>query len=64
MSEFVEAVRTAEAQAEADAVARIAEHGRTHWQANAWLLERKHPERWRRRGRVGESQACSGCSDR
>ncbi len=34
--------------AEGRAVALIAKAGETQWQAAAWFLERKHPERWGR----------------
>jgi hypothetical protein len=51
--EFSDAVEKALADSEAGDVARIskaAEQG--HWQAAAWRLERKHPQRWGRRDRV------------
>lgn len=46
--DFREAVKNAEAEAEADSVAIIETAGRKEWQARAWLLERKHPYRWGR----------------
>jgi hypothetical protein len=49
-AEFADAVRKAEAQAEAARVARIAKAGQEGvWQADAWYLERRYPERWGRR---------------
>jgi hypothetical protein len=45
--EFWESIKRAEAEAEIRSVALIrqaAEQGT--WQASAWYLERKHPERW------------------
>lgn len=49
-AEFVEAIRKAEAQAEAVRVARIAKAGQDGtWQADAWYLERRYPERWGRK---------------
>lgn len=48
--DFVEAVQKAEAQAEATRVARIAKAGQEGtWQADAWYLERRYPERWGRK---------------
>ena len=47
-TEFREAIKNAEAEAEADSVAIIETAGRKEWQARAWLLERKHPYRWGR----------------
>lgn len=47
LREFRESLERAEAEAEAIKVGRInqaADNGR--WQAAAWWLERKHPERW------------------
>lgn len=51
--EFREAVKRAEAVAEAGALAAIrsAYQGGT-WQAAAWYLERKHPERWGKSDRL------------
>lgn len=49
-TEFSEAIRKAEAQAEATRVARIAKAGQDGiWTADAWYLERRYPERWGRR---------------
>jgi len=51
--EFSDALEKALADSEAADVARISkavEQG--HWQAAAWRLERKHPQRWGRRDRV------------
>ncbi|GIW89988.1 MAG: hypothetical protein KatS3mg109_0420 [Pirellulaceae bacterium] len=48
-AEFADAVKKADAKAEAMAIARITEAGRTQWQALAWRLERRYPERWGRR---------------
>jgi transposase-like protein len=51
--EFREAVKEAEAKAEVLAVGRIqqAAAGGT-WQASAWYLERKYPDRWGRKDHV------------
>ncbi len=47
--EFREAVEKAQADAEVRDIALIATAAATHWQAAAWRLERKFPERWGRR---------------
>jgi predicted site-specific integrase-resolvase len=48
-SEFSEAVKRAQAQAEILSVARIRKAGQEgEWTADAWYLERSHPERWGR----------------
>lgn len=47
--EFLEQVKQAEAQAEASLVATIRKAAGDHWQAAAWLLERKYTTRWGRR---------------
>jgi hypothetical protein len=44
--DFCRAVKKGLAQAEHDALERIGMHSLENWQANAWLLERRHPERW------------------
>lgn len=43
------AVELAAAVSESNDVARIGAAARASWQAAAWRLERKHPERWARR---------------
>lgn len=45
---FRERVELALAEAETVNVARVAAATRESWQAAAWLLERRHPERWAR----------------
>lgn len=47
--DFVAQVKQAEAQAEASLVATIRKAAGDHWQAAAWLLERKYTTRWGRR---------------
>lgn len=49
---FQDAVRQAEAWAEARNVAILSKLAEKHWQASAWWLERKHPERWSRDRKV------------
>lgn len=46
--EFYDAVKKAQKQAEIRNVAIIQEAAQKQWQAAAWYLERKHPERWGR----------------
>lgn len=48
-AEFADQVKQAEAQAEASLVATIRKAAGDHWQAAAWLLERKYVTRWGRR---------------
>jgi transposase len=51
--DFSERVARARAESEAGLVARIASvAGKGSWQAAAWLLERRFPERW---GKPGET---------
>jgi len=54
--EFLEGVQKAEGNAEVGMVAVIHQAARQavdgQWQAAAWWLERKHPDRWGRRERV------------
>lgn len=48
--EFVEAIKKAEAQAEQAHVGVIKDAANSGiWQASAWYLERKHPDRWAKR---------------
>ena len=46
--EFTDTVKKAQAQAEAMLVAQIGKASEKHWQASAWRLERKYPDRWGR----------------
>lgn len=48
-SEFSESIKEAEAQAEARVVMKIQQAMDETWQAGAWYLERKYPERWAKR---------------
>lgn len=50
--EFVDALEKALVQSEMRDVALITAAGRESWQAAAWRLERKFPERWGRKDRV------------
>jgi len=55
---FWEAIKKAEADAEVGRIARISAAGASGtWQADAWWLERKFPERW---GRTVQSVEHSG----
>lgn len=45
---FRDAVKKAQAWAEARDVAIIARHSEEYWQAAAWRLERKYPDKWGR----------------
>ena len=46
---FLHAIEKAQADSEARDVAIIAKASETQWQASAWRLERKFPDRWGRR---------------
>ena len=50
---FLAVVRKAEAYAEAHGVQRVRAHGATHWQAEAWFLERRYRDRWGRSDNEG-----------
>jgi len=50
--EFSDALKRALAQAEVADVAQIAKASTEHWQAAAWMLERKFPQRWGRHATV------------
>lgn len=52
---FLDSVRKAEAEAEADSLRRLDEMSKTTWQIIAWRLERRHPERWGRRQAIEHS---------
>jgi transposase-like protein len=51
---FHDAVRQAKAWSEARLVAMINKHAEKIWQAAAWMLERKYPERWGRNRKVSK----------
>lgn len=51
--EFFEKVRQAEAYAEAERIKNIKQAADAgNWTASAWMLERKHPDRWGRKDKV------------
>lgn len=50
--ELWEAVKKAEAEAEAKALKQIRSAASDSWQAAAWYLERKFPARWGRKERI------------
>jgi len=47
--EFLEAIKKAESESEAFRVEKIITASRQQWQAAAWWLERKMPEKWARK---------------
>ncbi len=47
--EFAETVERSESEGECRHVTLIATAAQRQWTASAWLLERKHPEKWGRR---------------
>ena len=49
---FARSIRKAEADAEASSITLIRTAARTSWQAAAWYLERKYPDRYGRRERI------------
>ena len=55
--DFSEAVAQARAEAECRDVALLRVAASTHWGAAAWLLERRHLERWGRRPKVARTGA-------
>ena len=50
--EFWEALKRAEAVAELRLVQRVHAASKDTWQAAAWILERRHPDRWGRKDRM------------
>ncbi len=54
---FSDAIQKALAQAEIVDVAMIARAAESQWQAAAWRLERRNPERWGRRDRLTVTEA-------
>lgn len=59
-SEFFEAIKKAEAAAEAKRIQQITKASDTDWKAAAWYLERRYPDRWGRRDRVSAEIEHSG----
>lgn len=55
--ELCEAIQEAEAKAELEALQAIKKAGGKSWQAHAWFLERKKPDRWGRRTALEHSGA-------
>lgn len=45
-AEFSDRVRAAESKGEEEIVGLLRGHAEKHWQACAWLLERRNPKRW------------------
>jgi hypothetical protein len=58
--EFAEAVKEAEAVAEVLSVGSIRQAGATSWQAHAWYLERKYPDRWGRKDHLRQEVSGPG----
>lgn len=52
---FLDAIKRAEADAERDALRVVTAASMSHWQAMAWRLERRHPDRWGRRQAIEHS---------
>jgi hypothetical protein len=48
-SKFRKRLQAAEAEGELANLQAIIEAGKRDWRARAWLLERRHPERWGKR---------------
>ena len=55
-AEFLGAIKKAEAEAHVNYVAIIASQAPTQWQAAAWWLERKFPDKWAKREKIEISQ--------
>ena len=55
--EFMEAVENAQGVSEVNALAMVRKAMPDAWQAAAWILERKFPERWGRREKIEISAA-------
>lgn len=52
LTDFLEAIKKAESEAEAEALQIIKDASRDTWQAAAWYLERRSYNRWGRKERV------------
>ncbi len=55
--EFLDAIKTAEVEAEDALLAIIRDAAAKQWQAAAWILERRHPDNWGRRFKADVSVA-------
>jgi transposase len=62
--EFLDAYKKADAEAEAANVQLIRTQARKNWQAAAWFLERKHPDKWGRKDRLTANVNHSGNVDK
>ncbi len=51
-AEFLDAIKKAESEAHVNYVAIVASHAPKQWQAAAWWLERRFPDKWGRRDRL------------
>jgi len=51
-AEFLGAIKKAEAEAQVNFVAIIASQAPTQWQAAAWWLERRFPDKWGRKEKI------------
>lgn len=54
---LLDVVTRAEAEAETSAVETIRKHFPVDWRSAAWYLERRHPDKWRRRDSVSLEDA-------
>lgn len=50
--EFLEEIKRVEAEAEMSMLSRINQSGNNDWKALAWILERRHPNRWANTQRI------------
>ena len=57
--DYLQALKKAEAEAERNLLQIIERAASTTWTAAAWLLERRHPDRWGRKDRL-EAQHSGG----
>ncbi len=51
-AEFTDTIKKAEAEAHVNYVAIVASHAPKQWQAAAWWLERRFPDKWGRRDKL------------
>jgi len=52
---FLEAVEHAEAEVELELISKVKDYAPKDWRAAAWLLERRHPDRWGHRQKIEHS---------